>query len=186
MKRKVCVLSDRCVVACFLTFTLLAGVSCSDGHAPQAQPVAHEPLPAYAMPLDDEPPLLLDDELLPVADEGVVAFMAVNGRCFVCHISYIQEELAVTHARAGMGCAQCHGESDAHIDDESWTSGGKGTAPDRIYAPQEVDRFCMACHAGDTFNDDNHTPPAADQSQKQRCTDCHGSHLLNSRVTEWK
>ena len=35
----------------------------------------------------------------------------------------MQEELAVTHAREEIGCAQCHGDSDAHIADESCATG---------------------------------------------------------------
>lgn len=84
------------------------------------------------------------------------------------------------------GCAQCHGESDAHIDDESWASGGEGTVPDKIYTPQKVNEFCMECHDGDTLTDANHASLAAEKSQKSRCTDCHGAHMLANRVTKWK
>ena len=176
-------LTDHRIVTCFLAFAVLGVVSCSDDLPPQAQPVEHDSLPAYAIPLDDEPPLLLDDAMLPLPDDSS---MALNARCFVCHLSYMQEELAVTHAREEISCAQCHGDSDAHIADESWASGGKGTAPDRMYAPQEVNGFCMECHAGDTLPEDDHAALIADKSPEDRCTDCHGEHLLKNRTTKWK
>ncbi|MHC4559092.1 MAG: hypothetical protein ACYS80_17520 [Planctomycetota bacterium] len=71
--------------------------------------------------LDDEPLLLLEEA--PDAEESDI-IGADNSRCFVCHINYMQEDIAVIHARADIGCAGCHGESDEHIADESWASGG--------------------------------------------------------------
>lgn len=46
---------------------------------------------------------------------------ADNSRCHVCHIKYTFEDIAVAHARANIGCADCHGESDDHISDEFWS-----------------------------------------------------------------
>ncbi|MHC4458572.1 MAG: hypothetical protein ACYS0I_16090, partial [Planctomycetota bacterium] len=76
---------------------------------------------------DDEAPLLLDDEPLLLEDNSVESSawsVSDNSRCHVCHMNYVKEDIAVTHARVNIGCARCHGESDAHIDDESWASGG--------------------------------------------------------------
>lgn len=132
--------------------------------------------------LDDEPPLLLDDPAAGLAD----ADMADNSRCFVCHINYAQEKIAVTHAKQGMGCNHCHGESDEHIADESWASGGNGTAPDKIYTKDQVDPFCLGCHSKDKLPEEPHKPVFADPNSKKHCTDCHGEHLLKERKTKWK
>ena len=72
---------------------------------------------------DDEPLLLLDDdeeEFSPPAGAG-----ADNSRCFVCHVNYMQEDIAVIHARVNISCADCHGDCDAHIADESWAWGDR-------------------------------------------------------------
>ena len=94
----------------------------------------------------------------------------------------------MTHAREGVGCAKCHGDCDAHIDDESWASGGPGTPPDIMFATERIDAACRECH--DThdaspqmviqrFLDrcrENVTP------KKVVCTDCHGKHHLKSEL----
>ena len=132
--------------------------------------------------LDDEPLLLLDDE----PDEGLSSeSMADNSRCFVCHVNYMQEKIAVTHARQNMGCAYCHGESDEHIADESWASGGNGTAPDIMYPRDKINPFCMGCHTKDKIDTEQHKPLFADNSEKN-CTDCHGEHRLTNRKCKWK
>ena len=132
--------------------------------------------------LDDEPLLLLDDE--PGEDLSSES-MADNSRCFVCHINYMQEKIAVTHARQNMGCAYCHGESDEHIADESWASGGNGTAPDIMYRREKINPFCMGCHTKDKIDTEQHKPLFAGNEEKF-CTDCHGEHRLTNRKCKWK
>jgi hypothetical protein len=132
--------------------------------------------------LDDEPLLLLDDE----SDEGLSSeSMADNSRCFVCHVNYMQEKIAVTHANQNMGCAYCHGESDEHIADESWASGGNGTAPDIMYPRDKINPFCMGCHTKDKIDTEQHKPLFAGNEEKF-CTDCHGEHRLTNRKCKWK
>lgn len=111
---------------------------------------------------------------------------ADNSRCFVCHINYMQEDIAVMHARANMGCANCHGESDAHIADESWASGGNGTAPDIMYPPLKINPFCMDCHTKDKIDAEQHKPLFAAGAEQIVCTDCHGNHRLTNRRCKWK
>lgn len=140
--------------------------------------------------LEDDPPLLLDDEPLLLLDDPAAsqadADMADNSRCFVCHINYVQEKIAVIHAKQDMGCNHCHGESDEHIADEFWASGGNGTAPDKIYAKDKVNPFCLDCHSKDKLPEEQHKPVFADSNSKKHCTDCHGEHLLEERKTKWK
>ena len=132
--------------------------------------------------LDDEPLLLLDDESDADQWDGPEAD---NSRCFVCHINYMQEDIAVIHARADIGCAGCHGESDEHIADESWASGGNGTAPEVMFLKPKINPFCMGCHTKDKIDTEQHKPLFANV-EKMVCTDCHGSHRLEVRKCKWK
>jgi hypothetical protein len=146
---------------------------------PASPPEAKEQAPLL---LDDESPLLLDDEPNTNQPDGP---QADNSRCFVCHINYMREDIAVIHARANIGCANCHGQSDAHIADESWASGGNGTAPDIMYLPEKINPFCMGCHTKDKIDTDRHKPLFTGL-KKTVCTDCHGSHRLEVRKCNWK
>ncbi|MCH8119986.1 MAG: cytochrome c3 family protein [Planctomycetes bacterium] len=133
--------------------------------------------------LDDEPLLLLDDE--PDEDSSTES-MADNSRCFVCHINYMDEDIAVTHARVNIGCADCHGESDEHIADESWAWGGNGTPPDIMYPRAKINPFCMGCHPKDKIDTEQHKPLFAGTIKEKYCTDCHGNHRLVNRKCKWK
>jgi hypothetical protein len=142
-----------------------------------------EPAAITEVAMEDESPLLLDDE----PDENMSSeSMADNSRCFVCHINYMQEDIAVNHARQGMGCANCHGESDEHIADESWASGGNGTAPDIMYPREKINPFCMGCHTKEKIDSEQHKPLFASSNNDKYCTDCHGDHRLAERKCKWK
>jgi len=133
--------------------------------------------------LDDEPLLLLDDDSNGGESAGP---QADNSRCFVCHVNYMEEDIAVAHARANIGCAGCHGESDEHIADESWASGGNGTAPDTMFPKPKIVPFCMGCHTKDKIDTVQHRPLFANMD-KMVCTDCHGQHRLTTpRKCKWK
>jgi len=130
-----------------------------------------------------EAPLLLEDE--PGRDTpGDLG--ADNSRCFVCHMNYVQETLAVSHAKVDIGCATCHGPSDAHIADESWASGGNGTAPDVMYPRDKIDPSCLACHPRERLSVPQHQVLLAAPAGAKVCTDCHGAHRLPQRRCKWK
>lgn len=141
----------------------------------------------------DEEPLLLDDEPLLLLEGGEQEFrpptgpVADNSRCHVCHLNYMQEKLAVLHARADMGCADCHGDCDAHIADESWAWGGNGTAPDTMFPRAKINPFCLGCHPKDKIgNKEGHKKFFAGAAEEKYCTDCHGDHRLAKRKCKWK
>ncbi|UCD52305.1 MAG: hypothetical protein JSW27_06640 [Phycisphaerales bacterium] len=142
-----------------------------------------EPREAPLLLLEDEPLLLLEDDSAPAELDGPVAD---NTRCFVCHANYLNEEIAATHARANIGCAGCHGESDAHIADESWGSGGNGTAPDIMYPKANINPSCMRCHPQDEIDIPEHEPVFANAAESKVCTDCHGDPRLTVRRCTWK
>jgi len=179
-----------------LSAILIAGAGCEIPSPSQKDQTNIEPpdetesTTAIEVTTDDEPPLLLDDEPLLLLDdeseEDSLESMADNSRCFVCHINYEQEKIAVTHARQGMGCANCHGESDEHIADESWASGGNGTAPDRMFTRAQINPFCMSCHTKEKIDTEQHKILFAGDSGEKYCTDCHGDHRLTNRKCKWK
>ncbi len=133
--------------------------------------------------LDDEPPLLLDDE---GEEEKPTEAMVDNARCFVCHLNYKKEEIALVHAKADISCADCHGDCDEHIADESWASGGNGTPPEIMYRRDEVNAACMKCHSKRKMDADAHEEFFAGKTEEKHCTDCHGEHRLGKRKCKWK
>jgi len=151
--------------------------------SPSAAAEAPEPVEEAPLLLEDETVLLLDDPPDAHASNGGGAD---NSRCFVCHVNYAQENIAVTHARMNIGCATCHGDSDEHIADESWASGGNGTAPDIMYPKDEIIPSCMKCHSKEKLNGPQHEPVFAPEPERKVCTDCHGDHRLPQRRCKWK
>ena len=130
-----------------------------------------------------EPLLLLDGGGKTSGPAGPVAN---NDRCLVCHLNYAQEAVAVVHAKAGIGCAKCHGESDAHIADESWASGGNGTAPAVMFTRDKITAFCFGCHPKEKLTPALHGAFLAAANKDATCTDCHGKHRLAKRNCKWK
>ena len=173
-------------VACVLV------IGCEQGEKVEKPQTSNEPavelaeeekVEAPLLLLDEEPLLLLDDDSDSEQPEGP---QADNSRCFVCHVNYMEEDIAVIHARADIGCAGCHGESDEHIADESWASGGNGTAPDTMFPKPKIVPFCMGCHTTDKIDIVQHRPLFANM-EKMVCTDCHGEHRLKTRrKCKWK
>jgi len=162
----------------------IVGIGCEQAKCVQKPQANSKPAEEIEAPLllDDEPLLLLDDE--PDEDQSDEP-EADNSRCFVCHFNYIQEDIAVIHARADIGCAGCHGESDEHIADESPAYGGNGTAPEIMYPKPKINPFCMGCHTKDKIDTEQHKPLFANL-EKMVCTDCHGDHRLEVRKCKWK
>jgi predicted CXXCH cytochrome family protein len=101
-----------------------------------------------------------------------------NGACYVCHTTFVKEELAKTHLAQKVGCVKCHGLSAKHANDEDIGA----TKPDVIYPRDKVDAGCRECH-------DQHNAPARKVVERfiERklppkstaiCTDCHGTHKI--------
>lgn len=151
---------------CLLVVALAAGsitfVGCREE-------VRAETLQLSTEEVSHEPPLLLEEG--PAVEEpGSPAGPAAdNSRCHVCHMNYEDEELSIMHARANVGCEQCHGASDAHCSDED-----NITPPDIMYPANKINSFCKGCH-----------PEAKLGGGKKYCIDCHGEHRLAHRTRKW-
>jgi hypothetical protein len=120
------------------------------------------------------------------------AFVA-NPFCRACHLDFDEEELALDHELAGIGCERCHGESFRHRSDEA-----NVTPPELMYPKQRINPMCMMCHPRHDINHvkDHEAILAADSSffeetpsdgnAKKYCTDCHGvKHRMQNRTTRW-
>lgn len=154
---------------------------------PASPPPPPPPLPA--LELDDDAPLLLDDENggapLVLADPGGHG-VDINAACYVCHVNFKADPFVQRHARADIGCAKCHGASRAHVDDEA-----NLTPPEVMYWPSRIGASCLVCHP-------THNAPARDVILRWQercpektnpnhlvCTDCHGNHRLALRTIVW-
>ena len=129
-----------------------------------------------------EEPLLLLDNGDSIEDSALPAGpVADNSRCHVCHINYEDEALAFVHARANIGCEQCHGASDAHCSDED-----NITPPDIMYPAAKINQSCIGCHPFDKISIAVHKGVLSDiRTNKAHCTDCHGDHRLSYRTRKW-
>ena len=160
-----------------LFFVILTAAALAGCNRPGSRQASPPPLI-----VDTNSPLLLDE---PDVSAAAATPGADNSACFVCHVNYQTEVLAATHARANIGCADCHGRSQAHCNDENNT-----TPPQIMYPVEQIDESCRHCHM------DHDVPPAKvvarwQQRSKQTrlktavCTDCHGSHCLKLRTVRW-
>ncbi len=107
---------------------------------------------------------------------------ADNSYCFVCHTNFKEDSLATRHARKGIGCASCHGESDAHSADED-----NLTAPDVMFAKEKIAPFCMNCHPRRKIarKREHKAILAGTATENRHCTDCHGTHRMAVRTRRW-
>jgi len=167
------------VTACAAPYSVLIGAAGGADERPaKAQDEAGKRPP---LKLEDRKPLLLLDDAPLSAPTGQEAD---NSRCHVCHLNFVDEEIATVHARQKIGCQHCHGECDKHMDDESWASGGTGTAPDIMFPVEKIDASCGKCH-------ETHDAPAKAVLQRWQdrcpdlkdmsrvvCTNCHGQHQV--------
>ena len=96
--------------------------------------------------------------------------LGANAACYVCHITFVQEELSKTHLRAKVPCIRCHGLSAGHANDEDIGA----TPPDVSFKRDQVDAMCIECHK-------SHAIAAEELAVHKRapiCTDCHDSHRI--------
>ena len=117
----------------------------------------------------EEEPLLLLDEVDSSESAEASGPVADNSRCYVCHINFDGEGLSAIHAKADVGCEDCHGVSDAHCSDED-----NITPPDEMFAKAAINDFCKGCH-----------PDGKLSEGKKYCTQCHGKHVMEHRTRRW-
>ncbi len=148
-----------------------------------------------AKPAAGPPPLVVDRSAPALLSDGPAKFdssqpaghpKADNGPCFVCHGNFQDESLAVTHAKAGVGCMKCHGPSLAHRSDED-----NVTPPEIMYPAAKIDAACRKCHeehdasAREVIARWQKRCPGKTDAARIVCTDCHGEHHMQVRTVHW-
>lgn len=135
------------------------------------------------------PPLSIEhllDEKLPEASAEQDEILADNSACYVCHGNYQEEPMVLSHAKEDVGCADCHGESHDHRNDED-----NITPPEKMYAEGDIGPACAKCHethdapAAKVIARWQERCPAKSDPEKLLCTDCHGTHRLKFRTVWW-
>jgi hypothetical protein len=153
---------------------LLAVLFCCRGPAPLAAEAQAAASPAGAEASEEAGTADKADE----ADESAtIDPMSVNAACYVCHMTFIREELSRMHLPEKITCIDCHGLSAAHANDENIGA----TPPDVTFEREEVDGSCRECH-------EDHDAPGAEvvarfveralTDHRPICTDCHGTHKI--------
>lgn len=107
--------------------------------------------------------------------------MGLNGGCYVCHMTFVEEKLTTTHLKRDIGCTHCHGISAGHANDENIGA----TPPDVVFERKAIDAFCLTCHRQHDITSkkmkkhlsQRRTDPSASQGPPV-CTDCHGRHRI--------
>ena len=110
-------------------------------------------------------------------DGAMIDPLGPNSACYVCHTTFVWEELATVHLPEKITCIECHGLSAAHANDEDIGA----TPPDIIFKREKIDASCVECH-------EEHDVSARDvierfidrkpPSSPPVCTDCHGTHKI--------
>jgi len=108
-------------------------------------------------------PVVARDQAPTPFDEGNP--LGANAACYVCHMTFVKEDLARTHLAAKITCVRCHGLSAGHANDEDIGA----TKPDVTFSRDRVPVMCLECH-------DKHE--IAPEKAKLVCTDCHGKHRI--------
>jgi len=106
--------------------------------------------------------------------------LGANAGCYVCHMTFVREELSKVHLAAEVGCTRCHGTSAPHANDEDIGA----TKPDIVFARKQVNPFCRTCHATHDVAPEKVLARWQQRGACQKamgaaaCTDCHGSHKI--------
>ncbi|MCK4292110.1 MAG: cytochrome c3 family protein [Planctomycetes bacterium] len=103
--------------------------------------------------------------------------LGANAACYVCHITFVKEELSKAHLKARITCVGCHGVSAGHANDEDIGA----TPPDVTFERGRVDAMCLKCHK----RHDISGLKAAAAKPPPVCTDCHDTHRIKkAEITE--
>lgn len=158
------------VLAIVLGFVLATPHSPAD--TPQAPSAEKEPAPAAGEPAAEGG-----------RDEAMIDPLGPNSACYVCHMTFVFEELAKTHLAEKVTCIECHGLSAAHANDENIGA----TKPDITYKREKIDASCQKCHETHDVAANEVVARFLERQLKDPklvCTDCHGMHRIEHAEEE--
>ena len=78
----------------------------------------------------------------PDTDTETLDPLGPNAACYVCHMTFVDEELATTHLEEDITCIDCHGASQGHANDEDIGA----TPPDIVIKGPQINKSCRKCH----------------------------------------
>jgi hypothetical protein len=107
---------------------------------------------------------------------------ADNSDCLTCHMNYKNEELTVNHAKMGMGCVDCHGQSNEHAGDKDAL-----TPPEIMFSKEKINSYCLDCHPKEILSPEHEKFLFVQDDTKKNCTDCHHGqdHRIKARSRLW-
>ena len=182
-----CVLSGLLIaLACFL---VPAGADVAAGSLGSRQAAAAEPASEPAKDSTDSASLESssddddDEEEEEEEEEEFLDPMGPNAACYVCHMTFIFEELSKVHLKEKVTCVECHGVSAAHANDEDIGA----TKPDKMYKRCEISPSCRKCHKEHGAKPEEVVArwiKIGSPKQEPVCTDCHGTHKIERPESE--
>lgn len=111
--------------------------------------------------------------------EETIDPLGPNAACYVCHTTFVREEMSKVHLAAKVGCVKCHGLCDKHANDENIGA----TKPDRVYKRNQIDRACAECHEEHDVAANKVIARFCERRLPAKpapvCTDCHGAHRID-------
>jgi hypothetical protein len=114
----------------------------------------------------------------PAKETDITDVLGANAACYVCHVTFIKEELAKTHLGKAVTCIKCHGPSEKHANDENIGA----TKPDITFKRGQVDPSCGQCHKGHNVSANKVIARFRERKLPNNlgptCTDCHGTHRI--------
>lgn len=140
------------------------------------------PAKAPAANAATEPPKAAAKENKDAGEADGTEILGANAACYVCHMTFVKEEMATVHLKEKVGCIECHGPSEKHANDEHIGA----TKPDITFKREQIDASCLKCH-------DTHDAPAKavvarfverklSRQSAAVCTECHGMHKIEKAV----
>lgn len=102
--------------------------------------------------------------------------LGANAACYVCHMTFVKEQLSKDHLAAKVTCVKCHGLSAGHANDEDIGA----TPPDITFERSGVEQMCLTCHKKHDISEKDLAAAGPDPV----CTDCHGTHRIAREVAK--
>ena len=181
------------VAACVLSGLLIAlayffqpvGADVAVGNIGLRQAAAAEPASKPAQAKDSTDSASIDSSSDDGEEEEEVFLdpMGPNAACYVCHMTFIHEELSKVHLAEKVTCIDCHGISGPHANDEDIGA----TKPDKTYTRCQINPSCRKCHEEHDAKPEKVIAQWIEigaPKQKPVCTDCHGTHKIELPESE--
>ncbi len=157
--------------------------------SPSKRPAREKSAPDHVVADPDDPPADIEataEEVLAEMSPEWRALLAeaeahqaggMGQGCAGCHVDVSDQWVGSGHDLADIGCIECHGPSEGHVQDEN-----NEVLPDEVFARADMDRLCAACHRCQHAASAPDRPDLSIRRAVPICTDCHPAHVFPSSV----